>query len=46
MSLRGIPKEILKEIKTNIFVETGTLEGDGIAYALELGFHKITSIDI
>lgn len=46
MSLRLIKKEILEELKTDYFVETGTLYGDGVLYALEeLGFSNIISID-
>jgi hypothetical protein len=45
MSLRLIKTEILNELKTNLFIETGTLSGDGITYALELGFKNIISID-
>lgn len=46
MSLRLIKKEIINELQTDFFVETGTLDGDGISYALELGFPNIISIDI
>lgn len=46
MSLRLINPEVLIELKTNYFVETGTLSGDGIDYALELGFPNVISIDI
>lgn len=37
---------LLKHKKNNIFVETGTLWGDGVAVALECGYDKIISIEI
>jgi|ERR1035437_3134358 hypothetical protein len=46
MSLRCIKSEIINELKTDFFIETGTLSGDGVLYALELGFPNIISIDI
>jgi hypothetical protein len=45
MSLRCIKKEIINELKNPYFVETGTLSGDGVLYALEMGFSNIISID-
>jgi len=45
MSLRCLDPNILHELKTDFFIETGTLNGDGIDYALELGFLNIISID-
>jgi hypothetical protein len=45
MALRCINTNILNELKTDFFVETGTLNGDGIDYALELGFPYVISID-
>lgn len=45
MALRCIKKEILHELKSQFFVETGTLNGDGISYALEMGFPQVISID-
>lgn len=45
MSLRCLDKQILSDLKTEFFIETGTLNGDGIDYALELGFSNIISID-
>jgi len=45
MSFRNIKTSILNDFKTNLFIETGTLNGDGIDYALELGFSNIVSID-
>jgi len=41
-----INKEILYPYKRKIFVETGSLIGDGIKAALEVGFEKIYSIEI
>lgn len=37
---------LLKHKKNNIFVETGTLWGDGVAVALECGYDKVISIEI
>lgn len=41
-----LKSEVLAKYKTNIFVETGTCEGGGVALALSLGFDKIYSIEI
>lgn len=46
MSLRCLDPKILNELKTNFFIETGTLDGDGVQYAMDLGFPNIVSIDI
>ena len=39
-------KEIKDNCNTSVFVETGTLHGDGIDYALEYGFDSLYSIEI
>jgi len=39
-------KEIKEKTGINVFVETGTLYGDGTDYALDAGFKKIISIEI
>lgn len=42
-----LSKEVLLKYKKNdIFIETGTLWGDGVQIALECGFEKIISIEI
>jgi hypothetical protein len=41
-----LTKEILNKYKQNIFIETGTHGGDGIAIALATGFNKLYSIEI
>ena len=42
-----LSKEVLlKHKKNNVFVETGTLWGDGVAVALECGYNKVISIEI
>ena len=42
-----LSKEVLlKHKKNNVFVETGTLWGDGVAVALECGYDKVISIEI
>lgn len=42
-----LSKEVLlKHKKNDIFIETGTLWGDGVAVALECGFKKVISIEI
>lgn len=46
MSLRCIEKVVINQFINDFFMETGTCGGDGVAYALELGFKKIVSIDI
>ena len=38
--------EIIEETGANYFVETGTLHGDGVDYALHFDFKKIFSIEI
>ena len=37
---------IIKEYKTQNFFETGTFRGDGVCYALEFPFKRITSVEI
>jgi hypothetical protein len=39
-------KEIREKTGINVFVETGTLYGDGTDYAIDAGFLKIISIEI
>ena len=39
-------KEIKEKTGINLFIETGTLHGDGVDYALNQGFEKIISIEI
>lgn len=46
MSLRCIERAVINQFINEYFIETGTCGGDGITYALELGFKKIVSIDI
>jgi len=41
-----IPKSVLSKYKNEVFVETGTLSGEGIVAALACGFKEIHSIDI
>lgn len=42
-----LSKEVLQKYKkNNVFVETGTLWGDGVAVALECGYSKVISIEI
>ena len=38
--------EIQANCNTRVFVETGTLHGDGVDYALQHNFDKIYSIEI
>ena len=38
-----LSKDVLSKYKNDIFVETGTLWGEAIDIALELGFKKIYS---
>lgn len=38
--------QILNKFKINTFIETGTLHGDGVDFALESGFNKVISIEI
>jgi hypothetical protein len=39
-------KEVFKKYPNNIFIETGTLVGDGIQYALDAGFKTVFSIEL
>tara|TARA_B100001094_G_scaffold138211_1_gene133803 strand:+ start:3036 stop:3572 length:537 start_codon:yes stop_codon:yes gene_type:complete len=41
-----LSKDVLSKYKNDIFVETGTLWGEAIDIALELGFKKIYSMEI
>lgn len=41
-----LSKYVLSKYKNNIFIETGTLHGDGVKLALDCGFSKIYSIEI
>jgi hypothetical protein len=40
------PKNIFKEFKNPVFLETGSLNGDSIVYANDAGFEKIYSIEL
>jgi hypothetical protein len=37
---------LFKEYLSDVFVETGSYVGDGIAYAIEAGFNKVYSIEL
>jgi len=39
-------QNIIDKHKCNVFVETGTLYGDGVDYALQFDFEKIISVEI
>lgn len=39
-------REVFKKYPNPIFVETGSYNGDGIAYALKYGFERIISIEL
>lgn len=41
-----IPKSVLEKYKNEVFVETGTLNGEGVQAALDCGFREVHSIDI
>lgn len=41
-----ITADILRKYKNRYFLETGTYLGDGVAAALEAGFHRIASIEV
>ncbi len=41
-----ISEQVLKKYRTDIFVETGTGRGNGVAAAIESGFKEIYSIEV
>jgi hypothetical protein len=46
MQSMSLTEEVLRKYPGNVFVETGTNIGDGVALALECGFKDVRSIEV